>query len=225
MLVLHGFPFSNYHNIVKHALMLKGVPFEEHIVYPNTPEMLAVNPSGKVPAVTTALGGNLAESSVILEYLEEAYTENPLYPVEAEARAKVRQLMKVSELYLDLPARRMLPALLANSPVSQSVKDEARGVLERGVRTLNALASFSPYVMGETLTLADVYLRYALAIPKLACPSQLGWDIVADVEGLAGWDAMMADSDISRKIDAAIRENTPQFMAYLAGRSQPAAQS
>ena len=47
MLTLHGFPFSNYHNIVKHALMQKGVPFEEHIVYPQSPEILKVNPTGK----------------------------------------------------------------------------------------------------------------------------------------------------------------------------------
>ncbi len=25
MITLHGFPFSNYHNIVKHALMAKGL--------------------------------------------------------------------------------------------------------------------------------------------------------------------------------------------------------
>ncbi|MEH6636959.1 MAG: hypothetical protein V7700_15660 [Halioglobus sp.] len=41
MITLHGFPYSNYHNIVKHALMYKGIAFEERIVYPNTPEMMA----------------------------------------------------------------------------------------------------------------------------------------------------------------------------------------
>ena len=64
MLTLHGFPFSNYHNIVKHALMQKGVPFDEHITYPNSPEMLEVNPTGKVPAMTTESGTKLSESSV-----------------------------------------------------------------------------------------------------------------------------------------------------------------
>ena len=38
MLTLQGFPFSNYHNIVKHTLMYKGIPFEASIAYRHTPE-------------------------------------------------------------------------------------------------------------------------------------------------------------------------------------------
>lgn len=218
MLTLHGFAFSNYHNIVKHALMAKGIPFREDIVYPGTPELLAVNPTGKVPAMTTARGTLLGESSVLLEYLEDAYPDKPLYPAEPEARARVRQLMKVAELYFDLPARRLLPAVLGNVVIDQPVKDDVRMTLERGVRSLNTLATFSPFVAGKEMSLADIYLRYALAIPRLAAPGQLGWDIMAAVEGLAAWDAMMADSDISRKIDADMRANTADFMAYIAGR-------
>ena len=50
MLTLHGFPFSNYHNIVKHTLLYKGIPFEEHIAYPGSAELMAVSPAGKAPA-------------------------------------------------------------------------------------------------------------------------------------------------------------------------------
>ena len=89
MLTLHGFAFSNYHNIVKHALMHKGIPFEEHIVYPGTPELLAVNPAGKVPAMTTEDGTPLAESSVLVDYLEDAYPAVPLYPAEPGASGPI----------------------------------------------------------------------------------------------------------------------------------------
>lgn len=220
MLTLHGFAYSNYHNMVKHALMLKGIPFDEHVVYPNSPELLAVNPTGKVPAMTTAQGTCLSESSVLLDYLEDAYPEKPLYPGDAEARAQVRQLMKVAELYLELPARRLLPAVLASAEIPESTRAEVRTALERGVNSLRALARCSPYLTGEQITLADIHLRYALAIPKLVGLSQLDWDIVAAVDGLGQWDAMMADSDISRKIDADQKDNLPEFMAYVAGLSQ-----
>jgi glutathione S-transferase len=159
----------------------------------------------------------LGESSVLLEYLEDAYPDQPLYPADPEARARVRQLMKVAELYFDLPARRLLPAVLGSAVIDQAVKDEVRVALQRGVRTLNAQATFSPFVAGTRMSLADIYLRYALAIPRMAAPGQLGWDIMADVDGLAAWDAMMADSDISRKIDADMKANTPEFMAYISG--------
>jgi len=112
MLTLHGFPYSNYYNMVKHALMEKGIPFKENIAYPQSPELNAVTPIGKAPAMTTEKGTTLSESSVLLDYLEDAYPENPLYPADADARAQVRQLMKVAELYMELPARRLLPAFL-----------------------------------------------------------------------------------------------------------------
>ncbi len=219
MLTLHGFPFSNYHNIVKHALMHKGIPFEEHIVYPNSPEMMAVNPTGKVPAMTTESGDSLSESSVLLEYIEEAYPDTPLYPADPAARGKVRQLMKVIELYLELPARRLLPAVFSKATIPDATLEEVRGVLGRATRSLNSLATFSPYAMGSELTLADIYLRYALSIPKMVGPSMLDWDVMAEVPGLAEWDAMMAGTDIAKSIDADQKANTAEFMARISGNA------
>lgn len=219
MLTLHGFAYSNYHNIVKHALMHKGIAFTEHVVYPNSPELLAVNPTGKAPAMTTEQGTHLSETNVLVDYLEDAYPQVPLYPADAETRGRARQLMKVSELYLDLPARRLLPVVLMKAQPSDAVKQEVRLTLDRGTRSLNALASFSPYVLGEELSLADIYLRYALAIPKMVGPDLLGWDVREEVDGLADWARLMADSDISRKIDADMQANTDDFMAYIAQRS------
>jgi len=218
MLTLHGFPFSNYHNIVKHALMHKGVSFNEHITYPHSPEMMAVNPTGKVPAMTTENGTKLSESSVLVEYLEDAYPENALYPADAEARGQVRQLMKVAELYLELPARRLLPAVLGNVEFPQEMLDEVKTVLERGAKSIMELAVFQPYLTGAEITLADIYLRYALAIPKMVGPAKLNWDVMDAVPGLAAWDAMMSDTDIARKIDGDQRANTEEFMAYIASR-------
>jgi glutathione S-transferase len=215
MLTLHGFPFSNYHNIVKHALLQKGVAFEEHIVYPNTPEMLAVNPTGKAPAMTTDKGTHLSESSVLVEYLEDAYPEHSLFPADAETRGRVRQLMKVSELYLELAARRLLPAVLGKVEFPQSTLDEVKSVLERGARSVSALADFGPYLVGSELTLADIYMRYALSIPKMVGPAKLDWNVMDEVPGLADWDAMMASTDIAKKVDADQQANAAEFMAYI----------
>lgn len=220
MLVLHGFPFSNYHNIVKHTLLSKGIPFEEHIAYPGSPELMAVSPAGKAPAMTTEKGTDLSESSVLVEYLEDAYPQSPLFPTEPDAKAKVRQLMKVSELYLELPARRLLPALLGNATFDDATLEEIRATLDRGTRSLIELAQFSPFVAGSELTLADIYLRYALAIPIMVGPTHLKWNVLEVVPGLASWYTMMAESDISKSIDADLQANTADFMAYITGSSQ-----
>jgi len=220
MLVLHGFPFSNYHNIVKHALMQKEIPFEEDIVYPNSPEILAINPTGKAPAMTTEKGTTLSESSVLVEYLEDAYPQNPLFPKDPDARGKVRQLIKISELYIELPARRLLPAVLGNASIHESTKAEVKGALERGTRSLRELTHLSPFLVGAELTLADIYLRYALSIPKMACQPQLGLNLIEEVPGLAEWDEMMASSEISQSIDADKEANTAEFMALISGKTK-----
>lgn len=216
MMTLHGFAYSNYYNIVKHALMAKGIAFEERKVYPGDAKLLEVSPLGKIPAITTANGTTLSETSVILDYLEDAYPETPLLPADPEARGKVRQLAKITELYLELPARRLLPFALGGRQAPDAVKEDVRGVLDRGIGAINTLGSFSPYCFGNALTTADITLRYALAIPKLVGPGQLGMDIVAAVDGLAAWDAMMAGSDVAGKVDADMHANRDEFMAYVA---------
>ena len=57
MLKLYGFPFSNYYNMVKHALLHKGVAFEEVLQYDSKQaDFLDKNPAGKVPALDTGQG-------------------------------------------------------------------------------------------------------------------------------------------------------------------------
>lgn len=216
MIILYGFPYSNYHNIVKHALLQKGITFEERIEYPKSEVMLAVNPIGKVPALTTENGVHLSESSVLVDYLEDAYPEHPLYPASPEARAQVRRLMKMSELYLELPARRLLPAVLGKMTADDATKREVKSTLRKSLKALSDLAKFSPYAAGDTLTLADIYLRYSLTMAKWVCTSQFNWNVLEDVLGLAEWDAMMAATDVAKKVDADQRANTKAFMSYVA---------
>ena len=109
MITLHGFAASNYYNLVKHVLLYKELPFEEHLVYGGSEELLEISPAGKVPVISTPEGFTLSESSVICDFIEESYPETPLYPENAGERAAVRQIMKIAELYFELPSRRFIP--------------------------------------------------------------------------------------------------------------------
>ena len=109
MPTLHGFSYSNYYNMPKHALLYKGVAFEEDLVYPSAAGYNELSPALKVPSLTTDDGKHLSEAAVLCEYIEDAYPEKPLFPSEPVARNQVRQLMHMAELYLELPFRRLLP--------------------------------------------------------------------------------------------------------------------
>jgi glutathione S-transferase len=218
MITLHGFAFSNYYNIVKHVLMHKGLPFEEHETFGGTDDYLRVSPVGKVPAMTTADGKHISESSVCCDYLEETHPETPLYPADAWERARVRQVMKVSELYLELAFRRLIPYVFANTDAPPELQNEIREVTLRGIGAMNALCVFDPYVLGSELTMADIYLRYVLKVAGMAATAKMDWDLLAEIPGLTEWDAMMAKSEIAQKIDADQEANGPAFFNMLQER-------
>ena len=197
MIILHGFSYSNYYNIVKHVLLHKGLEFEEDLQFGSAEAFLAVSPLGKVPAITTEGGQHLSESSVCCDYLEEAYPDAaPLYPADTYERARVRQVMKVSELYLELAARRLIPFSITQSAVPEALASEVSEVLARGIKGMNQLCTFAPYALGSEMTLADIYLRYVLSVVDLASAC-LERDFASEVNGLVDWRAMMADSDLS----------------------------
>jgi len=212
MITLHGFSASNYYNLVKHVLLYKQLPFQENLVYAGSEALLAVSPVGKVPAITTAEGLNLSESSVICDFLEETYPEIQLYPQDNGERAVVRQIMKIAELYFELPCRRFIPYVFSGTDAPESLKVEVREVLTRGIIALNHLCQFTPWVAGNDFTMADIYVYYVNQIVIKFGASQLDWDILADIPGMKVWNDSMGESEIAQKIAADRDANMPELI-------------
>jgi glutathione S-transferase len=217
MITLHGFAASNYYNIVKHVLLYKDVPFEEHLVYSGGEEWLAISPVGKVPAITTEDGQHLSETTVICDYLEEAYPERPLYPTGALERARVRQIMKISELYLELPSRRLIAYAFSNRQPPEAVAADVEHVTRRGIAAMTRLCRFAPWIAGAGLTLADIYVLYVNTVVHSIGSRLLDWDILADIPGMKEWGRRMRDDDIARRVESDRRANEPGFHAYITG--------
>ena len=92
MLKLAGFAASNYYNVVKLALLEKGVPFEEQLAWLGETDP-AASPLGKVPYAITE-HGPISESTVLLEYVEARYPERPLLPADF---ARMRTVLAEAE--------------------------------------------------------------------------------------------------------------------------------
>ncbi len=215
MITLHGFAASNYYNLVKHLLLYKELPFQEKLIYSGDDEWLAVSPMGKVPAITTADGQYLSESSVICDFIEETYPAKPLYPSDPGERAAVRQIMKIAELYLELPSRRFIPFAFAGKTAPEPVQAEIRQVLNRGVCAMQRLCQFSPWIAGDLMTMADIYVYYVSTIVNAFVPGQLDLDILAEIPGMNAWNASMSESTIAQTVDADRVANMPDFMTYV----------
>jgi glutathione S-transferase len=215
MITLHGFAASNYYNIVKYVLRYKGIPFEEHLIYSGGEDWLSISPAGKIPAMTTENGRHLSETSVICDYLEDVYPDTPLYPADPEERARVRQIMKIAELYLELPSRRLIAYAFSGKPAPQKALDDTRHVTTRGIAAMTRLCKFSPYIAGESMTLADIYVHYVNSVVNSIGSRQLDWDILAQIPGMKAWNKRMRETDIAVEIEADRRANEPDFNAYI----------
>jgi glutathione S-transferase len=94
MLELHHHGSSACAAKVRFALEEKRLTWTGHVVdilrgEQFRPEFLALNPKAVVPVLVHD-GFVIPESTVICEYLEEAFPANPIYPTSARARAQVR---------------------------------------------------------------------------------------------------------------------------------------
>lgn len=220
MLKLYGFPVSHYYNMVKHTLLLKGLEFEEVLVMPGaTADYLDISPLGKIPAIETE-HGFLSESSAILDYLEATYPLPPLSPADCWGRVKMKELMKIAELYVELPGRPLIAASMGFAEVEQAQRDEAAQLLGKGFAAIARLGQFKPYLLGEQMTLADIMLRYCLVVitgsaglPRLDVAGFVNIDINELVPGLAAWQQLMGESAVSQQIDAIVAQELPKLMA------------
>lgn len=185
MLKLCGFNVSNYYNKVKLALLEKGIPFEEELVYPTGDKaLLKRSPMGKVPFLEVEEGA-ICESQAILEYLEDRYPTPPLYPSNAFQAAKCRELLHFIELYLELPARRLHSAAFYGGTASDTLQEEVRVQLEEGVKAFAQLARFEPYLAGGEFSHADCAAFAHLPVVSLVTKIIYGNDFLATVKGIA----------------------------------------
>lgn len=214
MPTLHGFSYSNYYNIPKHALLYKGVAFSEDLVYPSADGYNKLSPALKVPSLTTDNGQHLSEAAVLCEYIEDAYPEKPLFPTDAIARNKNRQLMHMAELYLELPNRRLIGYSFANQPAPEQLIAEVVAVVERGINSINALATFDPWLLGPEFTMADIYLFYVLTVAEMG-GQMTGVDLNKRIPGLEDWRTAFAADPISQRVAADTEANREGFFGYV----------
>jgi glutathione S-transferase len=140
--------------------------------------VLSASPLGKVPFIRTPQG-TLCESQVIADYLEAAHPQPALMPADPFAAAKVRELTTFIELHLELVARELYAEAFFGGKLSDSAKERVRRQLDKNIPAFKRLAKFSPYVAGDTFTLADCAAWVSLPLVSMATKAIYGEDLLA----------------------------------------------
>ena len=152
---------------VRIALNLKGLTPEPVAIHltkdggkQHSPEFRAVNPHGRVPALTLDSGEVLTQSLAIIDYLDETHPKPPLLPPDPVERAKVRAFAQV--IACDIHP---LNNLISLQYLRRALKHEQAEIdtwyrhwVTQGFEALEAMAKPGPYCFGSNVTLADICL-------------------------------------------------------------------
>lgn len=210
MLTLCGFSASNYHNKVKLALLEKGVPFQEQLAWVGQTDLTA-SPLGKVPYLLTP-EGPLCESAVMADYIEAAHPTPALVPAQAFAAAKVRELITFMELHLELVARNLYPQAFFGGTVSEAAREKVGIQLEKNIAAFAKLASFAPYVAGDSFSMADCAAIVHLPLVSSATKAIYGRDYLAELP-VRDYLARMAERPHVQRINADRKASTAEMLA------------
>lgn len=166
-LVLHSYWRSTSSYRVRLALGVKGLGYEIVSVNllanaQNSPEYLAVSPTGYLPALTID-GETFVESMAILELLEELYPEPPLLPKDPRDRAHVRAICEIVNAGIQpLQNLNVSRKVSSDPPVQKAWMQHyiGRGLraIEARLEALEGRAGHGPFVYGASFGLADCLL-------------------------------------------------------------------
>ncbi len=192
---------SPYAARVRLQIYRKNLPVE--IIFPpqsglKSAEFLKLNPIGKIPVLLLDDGAALPESHVILEYLEDKFPEQSLRPEAAVARARMRLLMQIGDLYVFAAIGKLFrQANPAKRDAEIVAKADAE--LRRALGLLEGQLGPGPFALGGDYTLADCSLLPVLFFAALMA-EHIGLENCFATPRLAAyWAALQADA-VSAKV-------------------------
>jgi glutathione S-transferase len=170
-LVLHGYRYSVYLRIARLVLAEKRVAYEQVEVNPFAPDLpaayLALNPFGRVPTLVHD-GFALYETAAIARYVDRAFPGPPLQPEPAMSLARMDQIIAIVDAYAYWPLVRQVFSHAVFRPRLNGEADAgeiARGLAAapRVLDALESLASGDAFLVGSSLSLADLHLGAMIA--------------------------------------------------------------
>ncbi|MEO8079035.1 MAG: SRPBCC domain-containing protein [Caldimonas sp.] len=166
-LTLYGVGPSSYTRTARLALAEKGIAYTLEACGPHSPGILAVNPFGRLPALTD---GDLAlyETSAIVRYLDECFDGPRLVPGSIVERAVCEQWVSVfnSTFYAQFVLGYIRPSLFPSGADGQPERapiEQALAEMPVSLALIDGAYAKSTWLAAETLSMADLFLMPMLA--------------------------------------------------------------
>jgi len=116
-------------------------------------------------------------------------------------RARVRELITVIELHMELVARRLYAQAFFGGTVSDEIKNHVEKDLAKGVRAFKQLARFMPFIAGTDLTYADCAAGVHLPLISLSTKIVYGRDVLDDCAPVKPYLKMLNERPAFKKMN------------------------
>jgi glutathione S-transferase len=191
-----GAPQSTYTRVVRMVAHEKNAPYEFIVARPHAPEVKAIHPAGKIPVMRHG-DTTLFESRAIAHYIDDHYDGAPLTPRTRQGDAEVEQWISYVNTVTDpLVIRRYLFADLfpktEDKKPDRAAIDAMQPELQREVEVLDNALGKTGHLVGEKLTLADIYILPIVAYLK---QTPEGGPLVAKAKNLSAFFDRNAERD------------------------------
>ncbi|WP_114944207.1 glutathione S-transferase family protein [Microvirga calopogonii] len=221
---LYSGPVSLFSRKVEIGLHEKGLAFEQILVpftqtagySPRNPDVLAINPKAQVPVL---VDGDLSlyDSTVILEYLDEAYPDPPLYPKTPVERARCRLFDVFGDEVMLAPLRFLMHRTepKPDDPQRWSAKEdkarEAEAALAGHFAEIDRALEGRNYLCG-TFSAADIAVFMAVFWTR-----RLGGPSLKGHEALASWYGRLRARPAFARVIEEIRAADAELSAPVEG--------
>jgi glutathione S-transferase len=142
MMTLFTFATSPYARKVRMMLEFKGVafePVERCYSLDRKQDLRSANPRAEVPTLVLADGRAIADSSIICEYVEEAFPSPPLFPADPYRRARMRAIDDLCDRAFDAVSYGYWMSMLRkDEPESPAMAQAARAEFAQLLARLEA---------------------------------------------------------------------------------------
>ncbi|OVA00136.1 Translation elongation factor EF1B [Macleaya cordata] len=122
-----------------------------------TPEFLNMNPLGKVPVLETP-DGPVFESNAIARHVASLKENNPLFGSSRYEQSCVNQWIDFSGFEIDSNTLRWFIPRIGFSPYIPAAEEAAIAALKRALAALNTHLASHTYLVGHSVTLADIIM-------------------------------------------------------------------
>lgn len=128
-----------------------------------TPEFLKMNPIGKVPVLETP-DGPIFESNAIARYVARLKADNPLLGLSLIDSAHIEQWIDFSSLEIDTNILRWFIPRVGFAVYLPQAEEAAIASLKRALAALNTHLASNTYLVGHSVTLADIIMTCNLTL-------------------------------------------------------------